>query len=136
MKRIFADSFFFLALMNKRDATHPKAVELIRTLTGPIVTTQWVLVEVADAFSQPRDRRLFVELIGLIDADTRNQVVTASDETFKRGADMFVRRPDKSWSLTDCISFEVMEKQGITEALTGDHHFSQAGYTPMLANTV
>jgi uncharacterized protein len=136
MKSIFADSFFFLALMNKRDAAHSKAVELIATLTGPIVTTQWVLVKVADAFSQPRDRGLFAKLLEFMEADNRIQVVTASDITFRLGAAMFLGRSDKSWSLTDCISFEVIENQGITEALTGDHHFSQAGYTPMFANTV
>lgn len=100
------------------------------------MTTQWVWVEVADAFSQPRDRGLFAKLLEFIDADNRIQIVAASDVAFKRGAAVFLGRPDKAWSLTDCISFEVMESQGITEALIGDHHFSQAGYTPMLANTV
>jgi predicted nucleic acid-binding protein len=136
MKSIFADSFFFLALMNKRDAAHFKAVELIDTLTGPFVTTQWILVEVADAFSQPRDRGLFAKLLEFMDADNRIQVVAVSDIAFKLGVAKFLGRSDKSWSLIDCISFDVMENQGITEALAGDHHFSQAGYTPMPADTV
>jgi hypothetical protein len=51
---------------------------------------------------------------------------------FDRGIARFSQRPDKSWSLTDCISFVVMEERGIREALTADHHFGQAGYVPML----
>jgi uncharacterized protein len=63
MKKVFADAFFFLALLNKRDAWHDKAIEVIDALTGPIVTTQWVLVEVADAFCESRDRGLFASLL-------------------------------------------------------------------------
>ena len=56
----------------------------------------------------------------------------ASSELMERGFDLFSRRPDKEWSLTDCISFIVMSEEGITEALTGDHHFEQAGFTILL----
>jgi predicted nucleic acid-binding protein len=132
MKRTFADSFFFLAMMNVRDSRHLKAVEFSQSLAGPIVTTQWVLVEVADAFSKPRDRDRFVDLLELIEADERMQVVAASNSTFRRGTELFARRNDKSWSLTDCISFVVMEQLDIDEALTGDHHYAQAGFTPLL----
>jgi len=132
MKSTFADSFFFLAMMNVRDSRHRKAVALSETLVGPIVTTQWVLVEVGDAFSKPQDRDRFVELLQLIEADERIQVVPASDASFNRGTELFARRPDKSWSLTDCISFVVMEQRNIKEALTGDHHFEQAGFSPLL----
>ena len=54
------------------------------------------------------------------------------DDTFARGFDLYARRPDKSWSLTDCISFVVMTDRGLTEALTGDHHFEQAGFRALL----
>jgi hypothetical protein len=122
--------------MNKHDGLHPKAVEFISGLSGPIVTTQWILTEVADAFCEPRDRPLFVKLLELIAADNRIEVVSASDTSFQRGTNLFTRRPDKSWSLTDCISFDVMESAGITEALTGDRHFVQAGYSPLFASPV
>ena len=135
MKTTFADSFFFLAMMNVRDSCHDKAIALSETLAGPIVTTQWVLVEVGDAFSKPQDRERFVELLQLIETDERIEVVPASDASFKRGVELFVRRPDKSWPLTDCISFVVMEERSIKEALTGDHHFDQAGFVPLLADT-
>lgn len=119
--------------MNKGDAWHQKAIEVIDTVAEPIVTTQWVLVEVADAFCKPRDRGLFTKLLELIDADDRIHVVAASNTQFLRGTQLYLHRPDKSWSLTDCINFVVMERQGIKEALTGDQHFAQAGFMPLLA---
>jgi len=59
-------------------------------------------------------------------------VVPASTELVKAGLDHYRRRPDKDWSLTDCISFVVMQREGITEALTADHHFEQAGFVALL----
>jgi predicted nucleic acid-binding protein len=135
MKKVFADSFFFLAMMNVRDSCHREAVALSETLAGPIITTQWVLVEVGDAFSKLKDRDRFVDLLELIEADDRIHVVAASNSSFQRGTELFTRRKDKSWSLTDCISFTVMEQRNIKEALTGDHHFEQAGYTMLLSQS-
>lgn len=133
MSGILADSFFFLALLNKRDAWHQKAIELIDAVEGPIVTTQWVLVEVADAFCKPRDRGLFAKLLDFIDDDDRIEVVAVSNWQFERGVRLYLHRSDKSWSLTDCISFEVMEQYGIKEALTGDHHFEQAEFVALMS---
>lgn len=132
MNSVFADSFFFLALLNKRDARHAKASEFALSITHPIVTTQWVLVEVADAFCHPRNRGLFSELISYTDMDNRIEIVPANPPLFDRGAQLYLDRPDKAWSLTDCISFVVMQDRSITEALTGDHHFSQAGFVTLL----
>jgi predicted nucleic acid-binding protein len=59
-------------------------------------------------------------------------LVASSAEVFERGCELHACRPDKGWSLTDCISFVVMEERGIHEALTGDHHYEQAGFTALL----
>lgn len=133
MKYTFADAFFFLALMNPRDHAHGQALEVSRSLPGPILTTHCVLMEVGDAFSDPRDRPRFVKLLELIATDSPLQVVPLSDAIFDRATDLFTQRSDKSWSLTDCTSFVVMEQFGITDALTGDHHFNQAGFIALLA---
>jgi predicted nucleic acid-binding protein len=59
-------------------------------------------------------------------------VIACTEQLFQEGLDLYERRPDKDWSLTDCISFVVMKKAGISDALTGDHHFEQAGFTAIL----
>ena len=60
------------------------------------------------------------------------EIVPASSELFSKGFAFFTSRPDKDWSFTDCISFVVMRERGITNALTADHHFEQAGFVALL----
>ena len=62
----------------------------------------------------------------------RVKIVAAETRLFQRGVELFEQRRDKDWSLTDCLSFVVMQDEGITQALTGDKHFEQAGFTALL----
>ena len=133
MKRVFGDALYFLALANPRDAFHKAAVEFARTWRGIIVTTRWVMAEVCDGLSSTANRRLAVTLIRKITASERFRVVSGTEELFARGFDLYSRRADKDWSLTDCISFVVMGDEGLTDALTSDRHFGQAGFTALLA---
>ncbi len=128
----FADSYYYLALVNERDAGHEKALEFSRRYRGQTVTTEWVLIEVADALSTPKLRPIFLDILGEIENNPGLTVVEASHQLFQRGVELFSRRLDKAWSLTDCISFLVMRDHGINEALTADHHFEQAGFVPVL----
>lgn len=90
-------------------------------------------MEVANFFATGAGRPAFVNLVGDLVADPRVRIVPASPALFDRGLALFAARPDKEWSLTDCISFVVMTDAGLTDALTADHHFTQAGFTPLLA---
>ncbi len=135
MSGIFADTFYYLALLNPRDAAHAAAVAASQKLTGPLVTTQWVLTEVADALAAPQERPKFLALLATLASDPNVTLIPADDQHFQRGVDFYRRRPDKDWPLTDCISFLVMSDHGISDALTGDAHFRQAGFTPLLSGS-
>lgn len=132
MKACFADTFYFLALIGSRDRSHARAIHLSRSLTCPIFTTTWVLTELADAMSRPPKRARFGLFLERLRSEPRMIVVPTTDELFETGLEFYLRRPDKEWSLTDCISFVVMERDGLTEALTGDRHFEQAGFVALL----
>jgi uncharacterized protein len=132
MKPAFADTSFYVATVNPRDTLHSAAAKYAENFRGPIITTEYVLVEVGNWLASCGDRDVFVELVKEIRADHRTMVVPGSPTMFDRGLNLYVRRPDKSWSLTDCISFVVMREHGLTEALTGDHHFEQAGFRVLL----
>jgi hypothetical protein len=132
MSSRFADSFYFLALLNKGDEHHRRAVALSGQRTGLVVATAWVLTEVADALAAPRDRRGFLALLDVLRSDPETEIIPATDELFQAGVDLYARRPDKEWSLTDCISFVIMNERGLGEALTGDRHFEQAGFRAVL----
>lgn len=132
MTPVFADTYYFLALLHKGDAPHGKAVALAEKITNPIITTAWVLTEVGDALSAPTLRSRFVELVETLRADPACTIVAPTPELFEAGVSLYTERPDKGWTVTDCISFVVMRQHGLTEALTGDRHFEQAGFTPLL----
>jgi predicted nucleic acid-binding protein len=132
MRVVFADTYYYLAVLNPRDSAHARALAITPTLSGRLVTTSYVLTEVADALAAPPDRPRFLALLAALDADANVTIVPASEELFRRGVELYRQRPDKDWPLTDCLTFVVMNDAGSIEALTGDHHFRQAGFQTLL----
>lgn len=132
MSRVFADAFYFVALLNRADQYHAQAAAAAGELRGEIVTTEWVLAEVADALADSASRRSVVPFVRDLAQDPKVKIVRAGDDWFERGLQLYEQRPDKDWPLTDCISFAVMTAEKLTEALTGDHHFTQAGFRALL----
>lgn len=132
MKPVFADSYYYVALLNRHDAGHQQAVKLSQVSYMPAVTTDWVLTEVANATSRAEQRGGFQVLYQQLVADPALTIIPASRDLFLAGLDLFFQRDDKNWSLTDCISFVVMKSAGLTDALTSDHHFIQAGFNILM----
>ena len=132
MTPVFADTLYYLALFSRDDSWHEAAVGWSQQHARPVVLTEFVLIEVGSAFSRGRARVRFVELVRSLRSDSTTTIVAASSDLFDRGLQLFSERGDKDWSLTDCISFVVMRDRGITEAITADHHFEQAGFTILL----
>jgi len=132
MKAVFADSFYFFALVNVRDPAHAKAAAFVRSYTGRMVTSGWVLTELGDGLAQPVNRPSFLQTVETLRAEPNVTIVPCSDELLAAAVELYRQRPDKEWSLTDCVSFVVMTREGLTEALTGDHHFEQAGFVALL----
>lgn len=128
----FADTVYLLALLNPQDQWHEPASRLTRPSQERLVTTGWVLMEVGNALAESRHRVLFANFVRGLMTAALVEIVPATMDWFERGLQMYASRPDKGWSLTDCISFLVMQERGITEALTNDHHFAQAGFQILL----
>jgi predicted nucleic acid-binding protein len=133
MKTVFADTFYFLALLNPSDQAHAKAVAFTSANAIRMITTEWVLTELADGLAtSQRGRREFLSTLADLQADPDATIVQCNHALMTQGVELYGRRPDKDRSLTDCISFVVMTRDGIAEALTGDHHFEQAGFVALL----
>lgn len=135
MKSVFADTFYFIALLNPDDLQHATAGAFSQSFDGKLITTGWILTELGDGMARPPWRETFVALRDDLLANPNVRIVPCSEELQSEGVELYRRRPDKEWSLTDCISFVVMQSEGITEALTGDHHFEQAGFIALLKST-
>jgi predicted nucleic acid-binding protein len=129
---VFGDAFYFMGILNRRDQYADRVVAFNKSFDGRIVTTDWVLTQVADAFASSairgRVREYFKHLLSIEEFEC----VRASDALFDSALDHYNKHIDKDWSLTDCTSFIVMRDHGIKEALTGDKHFEQAGFVALL----
>jgi predicted nucleic acid-binding protein len=133
MKAVFADTYYFLALVNPCDPGHLKAVNFTKTFLGQMVTTGWIMTELADGLaSTPLGRAEFLSTRNDLQTDPDARIIACDDALMEEGILLYSQRPDKQWSLTDCISFVVMHRESITDALTGDRHFEQAGFVALL----
>src|SRR6266436_6444620 len=126
MRRVFADTSYWIALVNPRDQIHAKAVSVTKQLTSvKILTSEMVLAEVLNSFSDAGPLRQAVG--GMVQRlrTTRDvMIVPQTSEQSESALRRYKQAADKSWSLTDCASFQVMEAEQIQAALTHDQHFA------------
>lgn len=135
MRIVFADTGYWIALVNPDDDLHHKAIEISKTLSSVyIVTSEMVLTEVLNDFSKRGDffRQAAIDLIENLIQNHNVSVVPQTSVHFWEGILLYKQRPDKRWSLTDCVSFRIMQEYGIIEALAYDKHFEQAGFKALL----
>jgi predicted nucleic acid-binding protein len=132
MKVVFGDAFYFVARLNRRDQHHDRVLEFSRDFRARILTSDWVLMEVADALAQSECRGRLREFFQHLRLSPACEVVPASREQLDRALEIYHQHSDKRWTLTDCTSFDIMRERQVTEALTGDRHFEQAGFTALL----
>jgi predicted nucleic acid-binding protein len=129
---VFADTSYWLALLVKQDQYHSRAQAWTARITGCITTTAAVLLETANALARPAWRASAVALIEHLRQRDDVRVVPFEPALWARGWDLYRNRADKAWSLTDCFSFLVMQQTALTDALTADEHFRQAGFRAVL----
>jgi uncharacterized protein len=134
VKEVFADSFYWIALLNPADAFHERARST--PVSGRIVTSLAVQMEVMDAFcTAPALRASALHFWECTACDPQVTVVGLDKDILDRAVKLLKSRMDKTWSFTDCISFEIMRQRGIEEALSADHHFRQAGFQTLFGPT-
>jgi predicted nucleic acid-binding protein len=132
---LFVDSCFLIALLNPKDDLHESAEQANKKFEdSQFVTTDFILVEVLSFFagSRPELRAGAARLVEALMGNPNFKVVPATRELFLKGLELFKSRKDKEYSLVDCISFVVMRRDGIQQALTSDHHFEQEDFKSLL----
>jgi len=131
----FADSSFWMALSRKRDQHNRHAVawnQFVIRSRSSIVTSEAVLWEWLNGLSDASTRGIAAEGYARVHADAHIEVVSFDPGLIDSAVQLYRTRPDKDWSLTDCLSFVIMERRHLTEALTTDGHFEQAGRKAMM----
>ncbi len=132
MKKCFADTSYFLAILIPQDVNHVSAIRWAGRHHTPIITSEYIALEVGNFLSPRGTRHLFRCFMQILSSASRVSVIQASSLLLDRGAELYQARSDKAWSLTDCISFIIMRDHDLNDALTADHDFEQAGFNALL----
>ena len=131
MKKVFADTYYFLARLNSLDPHRSKVLAYSGETRAQLLTTEWVLLELADALADTHFRKVIKDYFDFLEKQT--VIIRVDDRLRRKALDCYNLHDDKRWSLTDCLSFVVMRESGVTTALTGDRHFIQAGFDAVFA---
>jgi uncharacterized protein len=132
---VFLDTNYAVALAADSDQLHRGAVRLadeVAAIRPRIITTQAVLLEIGNSLRKRQFRLAATQILSWLSADPNVEIVLLTEELYLAAFRLFQDRSDKQWSLTDCVSFVVMAQRDITDALTSDQHFEQAGYRALL----
>ena len=137
MNEVFVDTSGWASFFVRTEPHHEKAVELMtqwQQQNGRVVTTNYILSELAALFTSPLrvPRSTILDCIQTIRSRPWVEVVHIDPSLDEAAWKLFGDRLDKEWSLVDCASFVVMQQRGLTDALTADHHFEQAGFVRLL----
>ena len=135
--RCFLDSACWSALLNKHDNLHKTAETIYKDRMeagSEFVTTSSVLVETSNALCHPAFKPSVIAFRRRLESSPRVEIVFVNPDLWVKGWSIYETRLDKAWSLTDCISLAVMKEQGLSDALTGDRHFVQAGYRALFVD--
>jgi predicted nucleic acid-binding protein len=138
MTALFADTFYWIALADSNDSSHRRALALTKErLDAPIVTTDEVLAEYLTFFAAAPEqmrRKAVINAQRILD-DPGVRVIPQSRASLLSGMALYEARPDKGYSLVDCISMQTMRQEGLTEALTNDRHFEQEGFRALFRDS-
>ena len=132
MGRFFADTFYWIALLHRRDQWHARVTAFSQTLTDAdsLVTTDAVLLEFLAVMSAAGTslRHEAATHVDDMSEDPSVRMIEMTPTQFLEGLALYKARPDKEYSLTDCISMEVLRHEHLADVLTNDHHFTQEGF--------
>jgi uncharacterized protein len=129
MTRYFVDAFYWIALLSRRDQWHGRVLAFDATLgDATLYTTDEVLTEFLAFFSASDLRTRAAAFAQRILWDVRTTVIPQTRTGFLDALALYQARPDKAYSLTDCISMQAMRREGLTDVLTNDRHFTQEGF--------
>ena len=132
---IFLDTAYVIALASTSDQHHSKALALaeqIEKSATRLIVTRPVMLEIGNALAKARYRQAAVDMLNALERDPTVSIIPLTEDLYAKGWLLFQSRVDKEWGLIDCVSFVVMNARGLTEALTTDVHFEQAGFRALL----
>lgn len=135
MKTVFADTSYWVAKINPLDQWHSRVIEVEYEIgiVKLITSSEQIVIETLNYFSKynPKMKKIAAVVMREISASDEIEIIKQSGAMLTSGIDLYESRIDKGYSLTDCISMNIMREHEITDVLTGDKHFRQEGFVPL-----
>jgi uncharacterized protein len=134
-RSVLLDTSYVLALENRDDPFHERAKSLARSLSQEdcVLVMHWgILLEIGDGYARVDRREKGCVLLDKFWREKGFRIAPLTDDLLQNAIALYRERRDKNWGLTDCTSFVLMQREGLSEALTADAHFRQAGFTALL----
>ena len=131
----FLDTSYAIALSSSADDYHHKSLVIAEQLKASkthLITTRAIILEIGNALSKQKYRSKSIKLLSSLEKDKMVTIIPLSETLYQKAFQLYCQRNDKNWGIVDCISFIVMGERRITEALTTDIHFQQAGFRALL----
>ncbi|MDQ3633875.1 MAG: PIN domain-containing protein [Acidobacteriota bacterium] len=136
MKTTLIDTLYVVALLNEKDENHYKANELVEIYDKqPLIVTDAVLLEIGNTLSR-KYKTQAIEMFNEFFVSPEVEIVRLDESLFNKAFELYRDYADKTWGLVDCVSFVVMRERGITDALTSDQHFVQAGFKALMLDSI
>jgi uncharacterized protein len=135
MTTVFVDTAYFVALLDRRDSLHERALKLAKKFDdtfATLVTSDAVLIELANYFARTPLRPFAIDWVFALRESQDWQIVALSPALLVRAEALYRAHRDKTWSVTDCCIMETMRDRRISEIATTDRGFKQAGFKPLL----
>jgi predicted nucleic acid-binding protein len=134
VKPFFLDTNYLVALESSEDLHHIEAISHWRSLlknVPPLVTTSYIFDETVTFFKGRHQHAKAAQVGNRLLRSSAIDLIHVDESLFYEGWQFLLKHDDKTYSLTDCISFVVMKKRGLKNALTFDNHFNQAGFATL-----
>jgi predicted nucleic acid-binding protein len=130
------DTAFAVSLVNESDENHEKALKLsLEYERQPVLITDCVLLEIGNSLSRNYKKEGSFIIEKFLTTD-ETEIVRLDETLFNKAFELYRDYADKTWGLVDCVSFVVMRERGITDVLTSDQHFVQAGFNALMLDSI
>ncbi|TAN48834.1 MAG: PIN domain-containing protein [Methylococcaceae bacterium] len=128
MERALVDTSAWFAYVNRNDPDHARIRNVFRTFSGRLITSNFIFDETVTLCLYRMGHKIAMIAGEILLDSSAVDLVRLTQEDERKAWTLFLSRPDKTYSFTDCTSFVLMKRLGLQQAIALDADFQQEGF--------